>query len=603
MGDKEDNDRGSGDGASLRLLCTYADGLAGLTMDFRTVTERTVVMSWLLGSMIIIWSYSSNLMSLLAVRYAPRPIQTLRDLIDHDTMVAIFPRRTALSDYVLSVDSGQLKEIADLRFVGRYIDMPYQDNPQILDRMVRKGTHVLATDTIDAASLLATLFSTTGTCSFYLAREAYVPYMLGMVVQKGSPMVAALSHKVRAIFEGGLYQQWILENLPNSTACRNMPSTFTVKEPLAMSNIWQEPSRDGRVPICSDDFIPRRQSSATLTKRNHRQVYSFYTDVDSVTDFMAPVHSVLLAWLFLLGIPNFLLSSGGMQEGSLRRPREEEFLSTAREAMKAILIMTYKPWCSHILIIDGSSSFMAVRKLLVEFDFTHGVHLFEILALKQSNNKTKEDISNVISQVSKLRKFYKCVVIMVVSGDRLFLESFVGAYNIDMLTVWNQHPIIVTNISLEDLQAIIQKHWPLFATNDMAIRAQDTGTKMRRADVYTHLPFSPISGGQVIRIASWTPFRGLEPVPLMTLIPETIIRARCDATTTVSVKEALKNPVTMYKLLKSPGTFRFQIPVTVVIAIEHWFPHVILQNSEDQTMVGGSMGNLLEALADSLNFT
>ncbi|XP_064104000.1 glutamate receptor-like [Macrobrachium nipponense] len=210
----------------------------GLEMNIVSLPERLVVAGWLIATMVICWSYSSNLTSLLAIKYAPKPIQTIRDLIDHKSMIVIFPRRTALSDYLFSVESGPLKEVADLSKIGRYMDIPYWEFAQALETLVIRGTHILATDTIDAGSMIAAYFSKTGRCQFYIAREAFVHFSLGMVCQKGSPLVAAINKRISAIFEAGLYQYWLNKNVANSTACQYMPSTIAVLEPLSISNMW-----------------------------------------------------------------------------------------------------------------------------------------------------------------------------------------------------------------------------------------------------------------------------------------------------------------------------------------------------------------------------
>ncbi|XP_068228758.1 glutamate receptor ionotropic, delta-1-like [Palaemon carinicauda] len=210
----------------------------GITMKLRKTPERVLVAGWLVASMIIYWSYGTSLISLLAVRYAPRPIETIRDLLNNDKMIVIFPFRTAVTDYLFSVESGQLKELADLSKVGRYTDVPWWEFDQALENQVSHGTHVLATDTIDSGSLIAGYFSKTGVCQFYIAREPFIPYTMGLVFQKGSPLIPAVNHRLHAIFEAGLYYYWQRKNVANSTACNHMPSKFTVREPLSLPNIW-----------------------------------------------------------------------------------------------------------------------------------------------------------------------------------------------------------------------------------------------------------------------------------------------------------------------------------------------------------------------------
>lgn len=51
--------------------------------------ERLVLGVWMLAILVLAKSYSGNLMSLLAVRYAPQPFQTPRDVLNdqHVTMI------------------------------------------------------------------------------------------------------------------------------------------------------------------------------------------------------------------------------------------------------------------------------------------------------------------------------------------------------------------------------------------------------------------------------------------------------------------------------------------------------------------------------------
>ncbi|XP_064103986.1 probable glutamate receptor [Macrobrachium nipponense] len=210
----------------------------GMTMKLEKVSERTMVLSWIFGAMIICWSYSTNLMSLLAVRYAPRPIQSIQDLLDNDKMTVIFTPNTALTDYIENVESGLLRDIVNLRLVGRYKDIHFTEFPKVLGTLVLRGDHVIATDTTDGTRLIANYFSQFGSCNFYMAREAFVPFVMGMIGQQGSPLVEALTHRIGAIVAGGMYRQWLDSNFANSSSCRHMPSRFTVREPLAMINIW-----------------------------------------------------------------------------------------------------------------------------------------------------------------------------------------------------------------------------------------------------------------------------------------------------------------------------------------------------------------------------
>lgn len=60
--------------------------------------EKMVVGSWMLVAMVVTMGYSSTLVSLLAARNIPQPINSLRDLVDSDSIVVMKPK-TAFTDF------------------------------------------------------------------------------------------------------------------------------------------------------------------------------------------------------------------------------------------------------------------------------------------------------------------------------------------------------------------------------------------------------------------------------------------------------------------------------------------------------------------------
>ncbi|XP_042243362.1 uncharacterized protein LOC121880270 isoform X2 [Homarus americanus] len=51
-----------------------------------------------MAGMVVTWSYSSNLMSLLAVRHVPQPLHTIRQLLDQSSTIVIMEPNTAVTD-------------------------------------------------------------------------------------------------------------------------------------------------------------------------------------------------------------------------------------------------------------------------------------------------------------------------------------------------------------------------------------------------------------------------------------------------------------------------------------------------------------------------
>lgn len=59
--------------------------------------ERMMMGVWVVGGLVVTWSYSSHLTSLLAVRRIPQSIQTIRDLIDDPNLNLILTPNTIIT--------------------------------------------------------------------------------------------------------------------------------------------------------------------------------------------------------------------------------------------------------------------------------------------------------------------------------------------------------------------------------------------------------------------------------------------------------------------------------------------------------------------------
>ncbi|KAK8376405.1 hypothetical protein O3P69_009801 [Scylla paramamosain] len=45
---------------------------------------------------------------------------------------------------------------------------------------------------------------------------------------------------IRSVTEGGLYERWIADAIPNSTTCLSAPNTITVTSRLSLKNFWEQ---------------------------------------------------------------------------------------------------------------------------------------------------------------------------------------------------------------------------------------------------------------------------------------------------------------------------------------------------------------------------
>ncbi|KAG7160502.1 putative Glutamate receptor ionotropic, delta-1-like 38 [Homarus americanus] len=172
--------------------------------------ERLVVGGWMVVAMMLMWSYRGTLISLLAVRHVPQPLQSIRDVVDDSTVT----------------------------YVGRVLYQLAKDNPQSMNTLVRHQRHVIIGPTLSSDLLIANLFAKTGKCDFYKARQTFFTTHHCMIGQKGNPIVPAMSHRLRGLVESGVYEHWLFNSIPFMTSCRLSPSKITVKEALTLKSLW-----------------------------------------------------------------------------------------------------------------------------------------------------------------------------------------------------------------------------------------------------------------------------------------------------------------------------------------------------------------------------
>ncbi|ROT84852.1 olfactory ionotropic receptor IR7 [Penaeus vannamei] len=217
-------------GRALHLLYSHFSTLLqqDVGISFVRAVDRFVVGSWMLVAMVIIWAYGCNLVSLLAARNIPQSIQNLQDLVDTDIQVLLRPN-TALSAY--------LEQRAEFgAFEDRVVHIGFSDYVPTLED-IRRGTHVHITVEMLCSELMSQDFSKSGRCDFYQSRDAFMANPMSMIVQRGSPLLPAINHRIRRVLSAGLFDYWVSNTIPNVTRCSHSPSTITVMEPLTITAV------------------------------------------------------------------------------------------------------------------------------------------------------------------------------------------------------------------------------------------------------------------------------------------------------------------------------------------------------------------------------
>ncbi|KAK8384657.1 hypothetical protein O3P69_014319 [Scylla paramamosain] len=124
--------------------------------------ERLLLGLWMLMTLVLTKSYAGNLMSLLAVRYVPQPFQTLRDVLDHPSVVMIWQKYSGYEQLVRDSTFGEMREVAGLEEEGRLEFHTQVRLKESLDTLVRAGGHVLLDAGNTQKKLIASDFSNKG---------------------------------------------------------------------------------------------------------------------------------------------------------------------------------------------------------------------------------------------------------------------------------------------------------------------------------------------------------------------------------------------------------------------------------------------------------
>ncbi|XP_069190864.1 uncharacterized protein [Procambarus clarkii] len=184
-----------------------------------------------------------------------------------------------------------------------------------------------------------------------------------------------------------------------------------------------------------------------------------------------------------------------------------------------VLSPEHHPRCSVFFIIDAASSDPSTIALMKVLRVPGGVGVFTAAADVLDGNVTLQQLPQVLSLARKLRQVSWCVTVVVVSDDLTFLATFAQWSLKGRLLVWSTRLLVVTRLPLHHLHHL---HTLLSNTNSMLIIYEESLDSIR-CGVYLQVPYSP-QGAQALKVASWTPQRGLALTSSLPLFPDKFSR-------------------------------------------------------------------------------
>ncbi|XP_071523927.1 uncharacterized protein [Panulirus ornatus] len=253
-----------------------------------------------------------------------------------------------------------------------------------------------------------------------------------------------------------------------------------------------------------------------------------------------PVRTLLLI-LVVLVVPvvtQFPRSSGD----------EQKAITLSAGAVRAVLSAVAQHTCSTFLLADNKMSASTVSKVLDQLRTPWGTVVFEVTSKSEKFNVTQEQLSLVVDKARRLRGTLWCVTVVVVSDDPAFLAAFVDLSYKSGLLVWPTRLLAVTHLPLPELQHLQR---PFSMTNAMLLIAE-SAIESFRCSVYIHLPYSPREE-QALRVASWTPHRGLRLTTHLPLFPDKFSKFLSRPTLVVAVELQTYHTMEVVEDPEAPG--------------------------------------------------
>ncbi|XP_071526970.1 LOW QUALITY PROTEIN: ionotropic receptor 21a-like [Panulirus ornatus] len=199
--------------------------------------------------------------------------------------------------------------------------------------------------------------------------------------------------------------------------------------------------------------------------------------------------------------------------------------------------VTYRNWCKYsfvfIYFLALLDSYQSEQDKAVSNERASpwGTSMFIMMTDILEANETLAVLPRLIGQ-ARQPKVYKtnkigyvqvrlrswCVSVVVVSYDPAFLTAFAESSLKGRLLVWATRLLVITSLTLPQLHALLPAYWTFSMMNTIFLNLENRSSILRYR-LYTYLPYSP-DGAQVVKVAIWSPERGIVLLTGLSLFPE-----------------------------------------------------------------------------------
>ncbi|XP_042876366.1 uncharacterized protein LOC122256015 [Penaeus japonicus] len=232
---------------------------------------------------------------------------------------------------------------------------------------------------------------------------------------------------------------------------------------------------------------------------------------------LAAVQMFLLLALVLVASPAEV-ATGARTAQLAPAPAERDGLPGVDMVLGTVIATVSQDYNSFIVFTDGTNTEAILKGIGDAVDLS-GVAIMEVP--DQSFNTS---IKRLISQARKscrlmVRKSFRGMTVVVASEDPDFLSAFAEWADEGRLAVWDNKILVVTRLARRQLLSLMKDRWIFAMLNTMMLNMDEDDTSAMRYGLYSHFPYGP-GGPQTVRVATWTPTRGMVFLTQHPLFPE-----------------------------------------------------------------------------------
>nr|XP_045602623.1 probable glutamate receptor isoform X2 [Procambarus clarkii] len=213
-----------------------------------------------------------------------------------------------------------------------------------------------------------------------------------------------------------------------------------------------------------------------------------------------------------------LLLSGMARPAASLKPNlnvSQEELILGSCAVEVMLATLSNPRCSVILVKDHHPTLDTLPRRL-----PFGVSVFEVRGDRQDASAMRERTSSMVSEARKVGRASWCLTVVAASSDVAFLTTFARRASRSRLLRPAARLLLLTHSSLvnnSDFSSVFSK------MNALTLVIEHNSNHHLQCGAYIQLPYST-PDAQAVKVALWTPQRGLALTSRLPLFPHKFFR-------------------------------------------------------------------------------